>query len=70
MLLLVDLIRDCVLGGGETRGGARVGVALCDLWGLVLAGSGQRGEKEEVAYPRYPVWRLRTWRPGRSRRPG
>ena len=33
VLLLVHLVRGHVFGGGETRGGARVGVALCDLWG-------------------------------------
>lgn len=37
VLFLVDLVRGHVFGGGETRGGARVGVALCDLWGSVSA---------------------------------
>ena len=31
MLLLVDLVRGCVFGGGETRGGVCVGVAFGDL---------------------------------------
>lgn len=45
MLLLVQLVRGHVFGGSETRGGARVGVALCDLWRVVsaLCVEGKRG---------------------------
>lgn len=31
VLLLIDLVRNCVFGGLGTGGEARVGVALCDF---------------------------------------
>ena len=31
VLLLVYFVGECVFGGSETGGGARIGVALCDL---------------------------------------
>lgn len=44
MLLLVDLIRDCVFGGSETCAGARVGMALGNLCGSVsVLNRGSRG---------------------------
>lgn len=54
MLLLVDLVRGHVFGGGETRAGARVSVALGDFCVRVLAlrrgWRASRGSGAEVSW--------------------
>ena len=55
VLLLVNLVRDCVFGSGETGGGVGVGVAFGDLCGFMSAArrlerSGGEGEEGSVTF--------------------
>lgn len=63
VLLLVHLVRNGIFGGGETRGGVRVGVAFGDLWGVVLAVSRQRERRRGYlpSLPRLEVPDIAPW---------